>query len=113
MNWAKTFFWMTVLTVLLVLVGRWLFGPGGLVLGLGLGVRLAVGPDGCRPGPAFGHPEIGPLAQLRLERGIEDRLVHRRRFAVSHRPTSQGPADPAVLADPPEVDGKEDDQDER
>ena len=36
MNWAKTFFWMTVLTVLLVLVGRWLFGPGGLVLGLGL-----------------------------------------------------------------------------
>lgn len=34
MNWVKTFFWMTVLTILLVLVGRVLFGPGGLVVGL-------------------------------------------------------------------------------
>ena len=35
MNWVKTFFWMTVLTVILVLVGS-LFRPGGLYIALGL-----------------------------------------------------------------------------
>jgi heat shock protein HtpX len=35
MNWVKTFFWMTVLTVVLVLVGSF-FGRGGLVIGLGV-----------------------------------------------------------------------------
>src|SRR5437660_8998625 len=35
MNWAKTFFWMTVLTIVLVLVGG-LFGRGGLIIGLGV-----------------------------------------------------------------------------
>ena len=39
MNWVKTFFWMTVLTVLLVLVGSF-FGQGGLYLGLGLALVL-------------------------------------------------------------------------
>ena len=34
MNWVKTFFWMTVLTVVLVLGGGLLFGRAGLVLGL-------------------------------------------------------------------------------
>jgi heat shock protein HtpX len=33
MNWVKTFFWMTVLTVVLVLVGS-VFGRGGLFIGL-------------------------------------------------------------------------------
>jgi heat shock protein HtpX len=33
MNWVKTFFWMTVLTVVLVLVGS-IFGRGGLFIGL-------------------------------------------------------------------------------
>jgi heat shock protein HtpX len=33
MNWVKTFFWMTVLTVILVLVGS-IFGRGGLFIGL-------------------------------------------------------------------------------
>jgi heat shock protein HtpX len=35
MNWVKTFFWMTVLTIVLVLVGS-LFGRGGLIIGLGV-----------------------------------------------------------------------------
>ena len=34
MNWVKTFFWMTVLTVVLVLGGGLLFGRAGLFLGL-------------------------------------------------------------------------------
>src|SRR6266487_500388 len=34
MNWAKTFFWMTVLTIVLVGGGKLLFGTVGLVLGL-------------------------------------------------------------------------------
>jgi heat shock protein HtpX len=35
MNWVKTFFWMTVLTIVLVLIGS-LFGRGGLIIGLGV-----------------------------------------------------------------------------
>ncbi|MDQ6742870.1 MAG: zinc metalloprotease HtpX [Candidatus Dormibacteraeota bacterium] len=35
MNWIKTFFWMTVLTIVLVLIGG-LFGRGGLIIGLGV-----------------------------------------------------------------------------
>ncbi len=34
MNWAKTFFWMTVLTIVLVGGGKLLFGTVGLILGL-------------------------------------------------------------------------------
>src|SRR5437868_2314114 len=34
MNWIKTFFWMTVLTIVLVLGGGLLFGRTGLFLGL-------------------------------------------------------------------------------
>ncbi|MDQ6922160.1 MAG: zinc metalloprotease HtpX, partial [Candidatus Dormibacteraeota bacterium] len=34
-NWIKTFFWMTVLTIVLVLIGG-LFGRGGLIIGLGV-----------------------------------------------------------------------------
>ena len=36
MNWVKTFFWMTVLTLVLVIGGNLLFGQTGLVIGLGL-----------------------------------------------------------------------------
>src|SRR2546430_1258157 len=39
MNWVKTFFWMTVLTVLLVLVGS-IFGKYGLYIGLGLALVM-------------------------------------------------------------------------
>jgi heat shock protein HtpX len=35
MNWFKTFFWMIVLTVILVLIGS-LFGRGGLIVGFGI-----------------------------------------------------------------------------
>jgi heat shock protein HtpX len=34
MNWIKTFFWMTVLTLVLVIGGNLLFGRAGLLLGL-------------------------------------------------------------------------------
>src|SRR5947208_1472336 len=40
MNWAKTFFWMTVLTVLLVLGGGLLFRTAGVVIGLLLALVL-------------------------------------------------------------------------
>lgn len=35
MNWVKTFFWMTVLTIILVLIGGF-FGRGGLIIGFGI-----------------------------------------------------------------------------
>lgn len=40
MNWVKTFFWMTVLTLVLVVGGNLLFGTTGLVLGLGLALVM-------------------------------------------------------------------------
>lgn len=40
MNWLKTAFWMTVMTVLLILVGRVLLGPSGIFLGLGIGLVM-------------------------------------------------------------------------
>src|SRR5262245_24256331 len=40
MNWIKTFFWMTVLTIVLVVGGNLLFGRMGLVLGLGLALVM-------------------------------------------------------------------------
>jgi heat shock protein HtpX len=40
MNWAKTFFWMTVLTVILVLGGGLLFRTAGVIIGLGLALVL-------------------------------------------------------------------------
>lgn len=40
MNWVKTFFWMTVLTVVLVLGGKLLFGQTGLIIGLGLALVM-------------------------------------------------------------------------
>jgi len=40
MNWVKTFLWMTVLTLVLVLGGSLLFGRTGLVLGFGLALVM-------------------------------------------------------------------------
>jgi heat shock protein HtpX len=40
MNWIKTFFWMIVLTVVLVLGGGLLFGNAGVVIGLALALAL-------------------------------------------------------------------------
>lgn len=40
MNWFKTFFWMILLTVILVIGGNLLFGQTGLILGLGLAVVM-------------------------------------------------------------------------
>jgi heat shock protein HtpX len=39
MNWLKTFFWMTVLTIILVLVGS-IFGRYGLFIGLGIALVM-------------------------------------------------------------------------
>jgi heat shock protein HtpX len=40
MNWVKTFFWMTLLTLVLVIGGELLFGQTGLILGLGLALVM-------------------------------------------------------------------------
>src|SRR5215471_10140448 len=40
MNWVKTFLWMTILTLVLVIGGELLFGQTGLVLGLGLALVM-------------------------------------------------------------------------
>jgi heat shock protein HtpX len=40
MNWVKTFFWMTVLTIVLIVGGNLLFGRLGLFLGLGLALVM-------------------------------------------------------------------------
>lgn len=40
MNWFKTFFWMTTMSVLLVLAGRLLFGPAGLFIALLLALAM-------------------------------------------------------------------------
>lgn len=40
MNWVKTFFWMTVLTLVLVIGGNLLLGRAGLILGLGLALVM-------------------------------------------------------------------------
>jgi len=42
MNWFKTFFWMTAMSVLLVLAGRLLFGPAGLFIALLLALAMNV-----------------------------------------------------------------------
>ena len=71
------------------------------VVGLALGNVLL---EAIQPGIAA----FGQLARL-----LEHRLVHGGLFAWRHLPvTSHRPADPAVLADPPEVDGQEEHQDE-
>ena len=40
MNWFKTFFWMTVLSIVLVLIGYWIWGPSGTVIALLLALVL-------------------------------------------------------------------------
>jgi heat shock protein HtpX len=39
-NWVKTFFWMTVLSIVLVLIGYWIWGPSGTVIALVLALVL-------------------------------------------------------------------------
>src|SRR5207245_1732588 len=73
-------------------------GPG-LVLGLRLGVRGAVGAYRLGAGPACRPPPVGPLRQLLLEGGVEDRLVHGRLFARRHLSSASysGPLMPPSL----------------
>src|SRR5438874_13641942 len=40
MNWIKTFFWMTIMTLVLVVGGSLLFGRTGLILGLGIALVM-------------------------------------------------------------------------
>jgi len=94
MNWVKTFFWTTLLTVILVLGGSLLFGRTGLVLGLllalvfngsayFLGDRIALA--------AAQAQEVTP-AEAPLLYGLADRLaaqyrVPRPRVYVSPDPS--------------------------
>lgn len=77
MNWLKTAFWMTVMTVLLVLVGRVLLGPSGVFIGLAIGLvmngtaywfsdKLALGAAQAR--------EVSPAEAPQLHR-LADRLA--------------------------------------
>jgi heat shock protein HtpX len=40
MNWVKTFFWTTILTIVLVVGGNLILGRAGLILGLGLALVM-------------------------------------------------------------------------
>ncbi|HEY4027220.1 MAG TPA: zinc metalloprotease HtpX [Candidatus Dormibacteraeota bacterium] len=40
MNWVKTFFWMTIMTLVLVVGGSLLFGRTGVILGFGLALVM-------------------------------------------------------------------------
>jgi heat shock protein HtpX len=76
MNWVKTFFWMVVLSILLVLVGS-IFGKTGLIIGLGIalvtnglayfyGDKMALAAAQAR--------EVGPAEAPELHR-LADRLA--------------------------------------
>jgi heat shock protein HtpX len=76
MNWVKTFFWMTVLTIVLVLIGG-LFGRGGLILGLGIalvtnGIAYFFGDKVALA--AAQAQEVGPQEAPMLHR-LADRLA--------------------------------------
>jgi heat shock protein HtpX len=76
MNWVKTFFWMTVLTIVLVLIGS-LFGRGGLILGLGValvtnGIAYFFGDKMALA--AAQAQEVGPQEAPALHR-LADRLA--------------------------------------
>src|SRR3989442_309580 len=87
------------------------FGVGMRPVGGGAVRTAAAGGD---LGSSVAPPPVGALRQLGLEGGVEHRLVHRRCFAFSHRPSPlHRSADPAVLPDTPEVDGQEQHEDER
>ena len=70
MNWAKTFFWMIVLTVILVLVGG-LFGRAGLILGFAIALMTN--------GAAYFFGDKMALAAARAQEvGAQDApLLHR------------------------------------
>jgi heat shock protein HtpX len=76
MNWVKTFFWMVVLSILLVLVGS-IFGKTGLIIGLGIalvtnGVAYFYG-DKIALAAAQAR-EVGPAEAPELHR-LADRLA--------------------------------------
>jgi heat shock protein HtpX len=94
MNWVKTFFWMTVLTLVLVLGGGLLFGRTGLVIGLGLalvmngtayffGDRLALA--------AAQAQEVSP-AEAPMLHALADRLAAQYRVPKPHVYVSPDPS---------------------
>jgi heat shock protein HtpX len=76
MNWVKTFFWMVVLSILLVLVGS-IFGKTGLIIGLGIAVvtnGLAYFYGDKMALAAAQAREVGPAEAPELHR-LADRLA--------------------------------------
>ncbi len=74
MNWVKTFFWMTVMTILLVLGGGLVAGRTGLYLAMGLALvmnataywfsdRLALAAAQAREVPVSEAPELHAMAE--------------------------------------------------
>jgi heat shock protein HtpX len=87
MNWVKTFFWMVVLSILLVLVGS-IFGKAGLIIGLGIalltnglayfyGDKIALAAAQAREVGAAEAPELHRLAdRLAAQYGVPKPRVY-------------------------------------
>ena len=93
MNWVKTFFWMTVLTVILVLVGS-LFRPGGLYIALGLALVMNGGAyffgDKAALAAARAQevsPEEAPMLHALADRLAQQYQVPKPRVYVSPDPS--------------------------
>ena len=94
MNWVKTFFWMTLLTVVLVGGGSLLFGQTGLILGLGLALVMngAAYFFGDRLALAAAQAQEVSAAEAPMLHALADRLaaqyrVPKPRVHVSPDPT--------------------------
>ncbi len=77
MNWVKTFLWMTVLTLVLVIGGGLVFGRGGLFLGLGLALVMngAAYFFGDRMALAAAHAQEVSPAEAPMLHALADRLA--------------------------------------
>ena len=93
MNWVKTFFWMTVLTVILVLVGS-IFGQYGLYIGLGIALVMNGGAyffgDKAALAAARAQevsPEEAPMLHALADRLAQQYQVPKPRVYVSPDPS--------------------------
>jgi heat shock protein HtpX len=84
MNWIKTFFWMTILTLVLVVGGGLLLGQAGLVIGLALALAMngAAYFFGDRMALAAAQAQEVSPAQAPMLHALADRLA-----AQYHVPT--------------------------
>jgi heat shock protein HtpX len=77
MNWIKTFFWMTILTLVLVVGGGLLLGQAGLVIGLALALMMngAAYFFGDRMALAAAQAQEVSPAQAPMLHALADRLA--------------------------------------